>query len=129
MIRGGGTIPVKVIAFRSDGFAGDIDIAPLGDSLKAPAGTTETHVSAATLVLDPDRSAGGPAPVAANQTRSDDTRTDPTTQTFVGKIDATATGFVPSRWTMIPVRTTITPSEATALATADARRSGRNVDT
>ncbi len=36
LIRGGGTIPIKVVAFRRDGFAGNIDIAAEG----LPAGVT-----------------------------------------------------------------------------------------
>ncbi len=67
-----------------------------------------------------------PSTAAANHTRSLEIRTVPRVQTFVGRIASTDTGAVPSRCDMSPVMTTITPIDATALATAGAARNGRN---
>jgi hypothetical protein len=64
---------------------------------------------------------------AANHTLSLDAVTSPPRcHSPFGKIRSTGCGRVPSRWVITPAITTATPSEATALATGGAERSGRN---
>ena len=63
---------------------------------------------------------------AANQTRSLPTVTPASSYWSTGKMRCTGGGVVPRRMTMTPVMTTITPRDATALAVAEAARSGRN---
>ena len=91
-------------------------------------------VSAAARVCSPKRvkrkasviTIAMPRTAAANHTRSLEIRMEPRVQTFVGRIASTDTGAVPSRCDMSPVITTMTPIDATALATAGAARNGRN---
>ena len=61
----------------------------------------------------------------ANHTRSRPTVTPASSNWPSGKIRWTGGGVVPRRITMTPVMTTMTPSDATAFAVADAVRRGR----
>ena len=62
----------------------------------------------------------------ASQSLSSATVTSPNRSCSAGKIFATGGGRVPRRWVITAATTTATPSDATALATGGADRSGRN---